>query len=92
MRIIQNKIVKSGLVPTAEEKDVSWTMGLSGERVQDALNKWQVDKMPSDYYRFMNIDDPDLKLILDAFEIKIPLKLFRRADLKQIKSKIDIFT
>jgi len=92
MRIIQNKIARSGLVPTAEEKDVSWTLGLSGERVQDALNKWQVDKMPSDYYRFMNIDDPDLKLILDAFEINIPLKLFKRADLKQIKSGINIFT
>jgi len=91
MRIIQNKIVKSGLVPTTADKDVSWTMGLSGERVQDALNKWQVDKMPSDYYRFMNIDDPDLKLILDAFEINIPIKLFKRAELKQIKSGIEIF-
>ena len=26
------------------------------------LNKWQVDKMPSDYYRLMNIGDPDLML------------------------------
>jgi transposase len=92
LRIIQNKIAKSGLVPSAEEKGVSWIMGLSGERVQDALNKWQVDKMPSEYYRFMNIDDPDLKLILDAFDIQIPLKLFRRAELKQIKTGIQIFT
>ena len=92
LRIIQNKIVKSGLVPTAAEKDVSWTMGLGGERVQAALNKWQVDKMPSDYYRFMNIDDPDLKLILDAFNINIPVKLFKRAELKQIKSGIKVFT
>jgi len=91
MRIIQNKIVKSSLVPSAEDKDVSWTMGLSGERVQAALNKWQADKMPSDYYRFMNIDDPDLKLILDAFEINIPIKLFKRAELKQIKTGIEIF-
>jgi len=91
MRVIQNKIVKSGLVPTAADKDVSWTMGLSGERIQDALNKWQVDKMPSDYYRFMNIDDPDLKLILDAFGINIPVKFFNRAELKQIKSGIGIF-
>ena len=92
MRIIQNKIVKSGLVPTAAEKGASWTMGLSGERIQVALNKWQVDKMPSDYYRFMNIDDPDLKLILDAFGINIPVKLFKRSELKQIKSSIKIFT
>jgi len=92
LRIIQNRIVKSGLVPTAAEKDVSWSMGLSGERVQAALNKWQVDKMPSELFRFMNIDDHDLKLILDAFEINIPVKLFKRAELKQIKSGIKIFT
>jgi transposase len=92
LRIIQNRIAKSGLVPSAEEKEVSWIVGLSGERVQDALNKWLVDKMPSEYYRLMNIDNPDLKLILDAFNIKIPLKLFRRAELKQIKTSIEIFT
>jgi len=92
LRIIQNRIVKSGLVPSAAEKEVSWTMGLSGERVQTALNKWQVDKMPSDYYRFMNVEDPDLKLILDAFDISIPQKLFKRAELKQIKTSIKDFT
>ena len=92
MRIIQNRIVKAGLVRSAAEKNVSWTMGLNGERVQDALNKWQVDKLRSDQYRFMNIDDPDLKLILDAFGINIPLRLFRRAELKQIKTAIGIFT
>ena len=91
LRIIQNRIVKSCLVPSAGEKGVSWTMGLSGERVQNALNKWQVDKLPSDHYRFLNIYDPDLKLILDSFDIKIPLKLFRRADLKQLKTGINIF-
>ena len=88
MRIIQNKIVDSGLVPSAAEKDVSWTMGLSGERVQRALNMWQVDKKPNDLYQFMNTDDLDLKLILDAFDIKIPPKFYRRAELRQIKTDI----
>jgi hypothetical protein len=64
---------------------------LSAGRVQRALNKWQVDMMPDDYYRFLNIDDPDLKLILDAFNIKIPYKMFRRGELKTIKTAIDIF-
>jgi len=88
MRIIQNRIVKSGLVPCAKEKEVSWTMGLSGERIQRALNKWQVDLMPGDLYRFMNVNDPDLKLILDAFGIELPPKFFRRAELKLIKTNI----
>jgi len=91
LRVIQIRVVKSGLVRSADDKDVSWTMGLSGERVQGALNKWQVDKLPSDLYRFMNVDDPDLKLILDAFGIKMSLKLFRRVELKQLKTSIDNF-
>ena len=91
IRIIQNRIVDSGLLPSAAEKEVSWTVGLSAERVQKALNKWQVDKMPGDFYRFLNIDDPDLKLILDAFDIKIPYKMFMRGELKSIKTGTHIF-
>ena len=91
MRVIQNRIVKSGVVPSAVQKEVDWTMGLSGERIQRALNKWQVDLLPHDLYRVMHITDPDLKLILDAFEIKIPPKFFRRAELRQIKTNIKNF-
>ena len=91
MRVIQNRIVKSGLVESDVDKDVSWTMGLNGERVKRALNKWQVDLLPGDYYQFINTDDPDLKLILDAFNIEIPAKFFRRADLRQIKTNIKDF-
>jgi transposase len=91
MRVIQNKIVKSGLVQSAERKGVSWTMGLSGERIQRALNKWQVDLMPQDLYRFLNTDDADLKLILDAFSIKISPKFYRRSDLREIKTNIKNF-
>ena len=91
MRIIQNRIVDSGLVPSALDKGVSWTAGLQAERIQTALNKFKVDKMPDDYYRFLSIDDSDLKLILDAFGIQIPYKLFRRGDLKSIKTSTEIF-
>jgi len=91
MRIIQNRIVKSGVVQSAAEKEVSWTMGLSGERIQRALNKWQVELLPDDYYRFMNTGDVDLKLILDAFGIEIPHKFFRKVELKQIKTNIKNF-
>ena len=90
-RIIQNRIVESGLTPSAKDKKVTWTAGLSAERVQKALNKWQVDKMPNDYYRFLNTDDSDLKLILDAFNISIPLKMYQRGELKSIKTGTKIF-
>jgi len=91
MRIIQQKIVsyqhREGL--TCRDVNV-WEMGLSADRIQTALNKWTIDKLPGDYYRFNNLDDPDLKLILDSFGINIPLKLFRRADLRRFKTDIKI--
>jgi len=91
MRVIQNKIVDSGLVPSALDKKVSWTAGLTAERIQIALNKWQIERMPGDLYRFLNINNPDLKLILDAFKINIPYKMFQRGELRGIKTSAEIF-
>ncbi len=71
-------------------KNKYWEMGLSGGRIKKALNKWTVDKLPNDYYRFNNIDDEDLKLIFESFGIKIPVKLFRKQELKHIKQTIDL--
>ena len=89
LRIIQKKMINSGVV--AIDADAYWSSGLSGERIQRALGKWKVDALPGDLYRFMDIDDPDLKLILDAFKIKIPAKLYHRAELKSLKKDIKIF-
>ena len=88
MRIIQKKIRDTD--KTARD-DVYWNVGLSGERIQKALNKWKVDALPDDLYRFMDVDDPDLALILKAFDIEIPPKLYRRAELKAIKTGTKIF-
>jgi hypothetical protein len=91
MRIIQNRIVKPGLVPSAGQKELSWTMGLSGERIQRARNKQQADLMPQDLYGSSNTNDPDLKLVLDASSINIPPKFYRRAELRGIKTGIQDF-
>ncbi len=89
LRLIQKKIVDSGLVKSSP--DAYWCSGLSGHRIQQALGKWKVDRLPDDLYRFLDVNDPDLKLILDAFAIKIPAKLYRRAELKSIKTNMKIF-
>ena len=65
-------------------------MGLSAERIQAALNKWRVDVLPNGLYRFCDTDDPDLKLILDAFGINIPLKLYTRAELKALQMDMNL--
>lgn len=89
MRIIQKRIVQSGLIEI--DSDSYWSTGLNAHRIQEALNKWKIDLLPGDYYRFMDVDNPDLKLILDAFEIKIPAKLYKRSELKSIKTNLTIF-
>lgn len=89
LRIIQKKVKDySGRdLP----KDLNWSTGMSANRVQAALNNWKVDALPDDLFRFMDIDDPDLALILKAFDIEIPAKLYRRAELKTIKTGTRIF-
>ena len=89
MRIIQKRI--RDYAAPGREKDVYWNVGMSGKRIQAALNKWKVDSLPDDLYRFMDVDDPDLALILKAFDISLPAKLYRRAELKSVKTGIRIF-
>jgi transposase len=92
LRVIQKKIVDGSVKKTKKNgANFDWQMGLNGERIQRALNSWTVDRLPGDYFRFNNLDDPDLKLILDSFNIGIPYKLFRRLELKTIKTAIKIF-
>lgn len=86
IRMIQCKICRSGLVPKSDDITL-WSMGLPAYRIQRALNKWNVELFADDLYRFTNLDDPDLKLIMDSFDIHIPAKLFRKTALKsQIKN------
>ena len=89
LRIIQKRMKDSKCVTM--DPDACWSCGLSAARIQTALNKWKVDLLPGDLYRFMDADDPDLKLILDAFNIKLPAKLYRRAELKHLKTEIKVF-
>ncbi len=88
MRIIQKRIRDAD---PGKKKDAYWNVGMSGRRLQAALNKWKVDTLPGDLYRFMDVDDPDVAIILKAFDIVIPPKLYRRAELKSIKTGVKIF-
>ena len=90
LRIIQKRLKDSGCCKKSE--DQFWFSGLSAERIRVALNKWKVDMLPEDYYRFSDLQDPDLATILKAFQINIPAKLFRRGELKALKSNMIIFT
>ena len=89
MRIIQKRIRDSGRVPI--DPDAYWSSDLNAQRIQAALNKWKVDLLPGDLYRFMDANDPDLRLILMPLASAYPPKLYRRAELKHIKTLINVF-
>ena len=72
VRLIQNKIVEF----KGKDKTKNWTSRLPGERLQDALNKWKVELYNDGYYRFCDLDEPDLKLILDSFDIYILFPIY----------------
>lgn len=63
---------------------------LSADRIQIALNKWKVEKLADEHYRFNDIDDKDLKLILDSFDIKLPVKLYKPIDFRMLKNNIKL--
>ena len=90
IRLIQLKVLD--YKPELKDGSKDWSFGISAERIQKALGKWMVDQLSDEYYRFNNTDDPDLNLILEAFGIDIPTKLFMRQELRSIKRKISIPT
>ena len=65
-----------------------WHNELSADRIQKALNKWQMDIFPGDMYRFLNVNNSDLQMILKSFSIKIMNKLYRRGEIKALKTAI----
>jgi transposase len=86
VRIIQNKIVKY----KNNVKTKNWETGLSGRRIQDALNKWTVSEISNGLYRFNDTDNEDLKLILDSFNIQVEYKLYKKMELLNLKTSINI--
>lgn len=73
VRLIQNKIVEF----KGKDKTKNWTSGLPGERLQNSLNKWKVELYNDGYYKFCDLDEPDLKLILDSFDIYYSRFIFK---------------
>lgn len=88
MRIIQHKITAK---QQTSDADIDWTYGLPGKRLVNALNHWQVDELPGDYYRMLGANSEDLRLVLDALNVTIPNKLFSRGDLRAMKSSVQVF-
>ena len=73
-----------------KDNDKYWQEGMSANRIINSLNKWTIDKMNDEYFRFNNINDKDLSIILKAFNINIPAKLYKPAELRKLKVSIKL--
>ena len=89
MRLIQRKTKAS--LGAEFGKDLDWTYGLPGARVAKALADWQVDELPGDYYRMQNIDGDDIGLLLRAFGLELPAKIYTKGDIRELKSSVNPF-
>ena len=86
MRLIQYMIKKH---PKIEKSDkLTWHEGLSAQRIQSALNKFQVEELTAGFYRFNHIEDKDLKILLESFGLKLEKQLHSAGDLKKLVKEI----
>ena len=80
MRLIQRK-TKSAL--GAEfGKDLDWTYGLPDARVAKALADWQVNELPGEYYQMLYASGEDIGLLLKAFGLEVPAKIYTNGDIR----------
>ncbi len=90
LRLIQRQIRLNH--PDKINSDLLFDHVLSADRIQEALNKWKVEKLGDVYFRFCDTDDPDLSLILSSFGISIPSKCFKTSEILQLKTKLEMST
>ena len=89
MRLIQRK-TKAAL--GAEfGKDLDWTYRLPGARVAKALADWQVNELPGEYYQMLNASGEDIGLLLKAFGLEVPAKIYTNGDIRGLKSAVNPF-
>ena len=89
IRLIQRKYKQK--YPPAKDDRRNWTYGLTGERVQTALQKWKAIQVGEDSYWFADVDDEDLSAILAAYNLVIPQKQYSYGEMTRMKRKIDVY-
>lgn len=88
LRLIQRQVNHAN--PEQLGKDLLYGNVLSADRIQTALNKWKIERIGDTYFRFCDVDDPDLSLILESFGVVIPKKCFKISEVLQLKSMLNM--
>ena len=92
MVLIQNKAGQDR--EEGESEAHAWFVGMSPDRVQDALNALQVETLPQGYFRFRARSEDqagrDLQTILDAFDITLESRLYTPGQLRSLRGGIKV--
>lgn len=86
LRLIQHRILKHQGKNTLGLD--GWESGLSASRIQQALNRWTADALPSGFFRLSKPED-DLRAILRAFGLDADLRFPDVKTLRSFKLRFD---
>ncbi len=93
MSLIQKRI-KDNEKDSDKESEKKWETGMNPDRIQDALNAFQIENMPQGYLRLRSIADDqpgkDLRRLLDAHGVKIMQKLYTPGELRKLRGTVKI--
>lgn len=90
--LIQNKLKTSGEVQAQEGQ--KWFTGMDPDRIQNALNAFEVETLPKNYLRFRSRTDDqagkDLHSILNAYGLKLESRLYTPGELRALRGEIRV--
>ena len=88
--LIQNRykqIVQKG-------KNLKWYLGISPDRIQNALNVFEVSKLRDNYVMFRNREEDDagrdLQKLLNAFDISIENRVYSAGEIRTLRGNVKV--
>ena len=89
IRIIQFKILKYENKSTLNVD--GWEQGITAEKIKEALNNFQADKLPEDYFKISKTDI-EIENILKSLNIQFHFKNFNLKEIKEFRKLINHVT
>jgi len=86
IRVIQHRVLNHLGKETKSLRD--WELGLSADRIKNALGDFNADALPGGWYRLVKPTD-DFKLIADAYGVECSLRIPSVQELRQLKYRFD---
>ena len=89
IRIIQYKILKYENKSTLNVD--GWEQGITAEKIKEALNNFQADKLPEDYFKISKIDT-EIERILKSLNIQFQFENFNLKEIREFRKLINHVT